>query len=1036
MRKKATRSTNPALYGKKPIPKGSKDGEVKKPKNVTKSATATTKKIYRPPHPQLPTRKSKRQQELSQTSTATLTPEKATAGTELWNNHIQEMKSDDAPTQMTDRQKRKILRDIQASNNERLKKKREEAGGVTNSENKNGNNEEDDNDGASSTESSKKKDDDSIEPDVKNMTRKELWEYTQDNKRKQREWAIAEDEERRKRRENAAKNNQVVDMVDSEDENATTQTSAVVAQVVDNEGKDEEREVDSDGNSIEPDYSKMNQQEFDAYVRDYDEWSKTQDELRRKKREKAAKNNQVVDMIDSEEGMDTTQTSTVVAEVVQGEEGEGRPREHEEEEEEDKGEGEDEEEEEGEADQSIDATSIVNRSIGGKFIESVVEEEHLEDENHDMDGFQMNLESQSVVRTELIEYPFRGKTMKGLRVRGGKTIKGLRDSMGQSVAKKGGDENDEDNVLEEIPYERNDGVEFEEDEPQFEFDECPNDSQHMITHSRSHESKDFKAVIKMMTARYQFRDDWYNSENYRESIPNIHTFFKSYWCEYGGYWIYSKEKNHVKAAVICETDHIMPITDYDKHGKEKEPEEQEVIIFHYTTEPDEYLELLVSYICCKHRDRVKWVFASIHLDENTKSAVKLKPSSDFDNKKDEKKTLEFWNKMGVVDLKEEPSKKERKKGMKKGTLWSEKILTENTLSRRRTLSTPELYVFHHSLFFPSEKFRDYHTLYGRSRFAVAKSIFPRFKTYMMNSYNTSFHGNHITHEKNLCSIIEESSREKEGITFIDHTAVEHYIVYGFVTPNTDELRCAVFTLNPFMGLWAIPMEYVRPAAMNNIKNAMEELKKRSPDRASRTAIVRSTLSGSTGGKVTKSTGYEDFVENYEAEVNNGCAWLSLMAMMKDLDPQGHHILRRMFEENPHNYENMTITNTTLAKNSGVLCLADVLRHHPVLSYTMQRRHLKKPGVTWLQWLKDESITGNFICHLKTNCHQQTHAVGLRRDGGGKGMIYNSIINQIEFVSSEGFNNFSNVYDRQIETVKDFLIVMKIDVPVRGHKVNN
>ena len=381
-------------------------------------------------------------------------------------------------------------------------------------------------------------------------------------------------------------------------------------------------------------------------------------------------------------------------------------------------------------------------------------------------------------------------------------------------------------------------------------------------------------------------------------------------------------------------------------------------------------------------------------------------------------------------------------------LFRERHMSDESLASMHVFDTDEFLLIRPENPFPGDvTFTDSHMTYGGLRSDVAESILPDLKRILLKLYDIKVRDHVVMDRNSMCYHFDHYY--ELGALKINPQQTYRYIVYGFAekdaeTTNrasidvykTQKRKPVIIKDHRLMGYYPITMEMVGggQGVINNMKRAIDLVCGLELERQTRTAIVKSNTSGSTGVEMIPHLPfYSDLVKKHGRMVDESCAWLSLMAMMRYSDPDGYDLVRQMYDENPGDYINMYIFSKNDAMMLGVKVMNEVLRStRNGLRYRMSHVLLNKKSSgfkkNWLEWLNDESVKGDFVCHLITETNQSTHAVGLTLYGNGSGMIFDSVTQELNFKCANGFRNFDGIFED--EAIINFEVVGMIEIPMR------
>ena len=527
------------------------------------------------------------------------------------------------------------------------------------------------------------------------------------------------------------------------------------------------------------------------------------------------------------------------------------------------------------------------------------------------------------------------------------------------------------------------------------------------TRTKSYLCSKLKWIIRNMAGRYRLRHQW-KEDNGFENLKE-EEFFTSYWYAYGGYWLYDDKRENIVAAAICEIDdHWITITDYDEEdGNKLKRMKRQVLMIHYTTDLSPYLRLLISYICSKHKVKKKYIYVSLHCDDCKRSAMMLR---DVVGRDKTKQMLVFYESMKFFELYDDPKPK---------ASFCSKWIKEEYLQFKNQMTTKKMDFINIKNPFPTNKtITDVHIVHGADRQKVSQSIKDDYKR-LFKTYYPNIDLKKTWKMYDVTKYLDKS----QLAMWIDEYPTEEYVPYGY---RDDEhgLRIALFRHNPSMGWFPIPFSHVcgGDAVVKNVRRGRRRVRRGKV----RYCTVKGNVTGSTGSVQSSHSNTDIKCDSIDA-INHSCAWLSLLAMMKDPDPIGYQILVRLFNADPTSYQSMSIFSKTKGNEFRVRTLSQEITKRP-LSYRIWKIKLK--GDDGNTWLSNKALKGYFICHLKSITGQSTHGVGLTRYGDGTGKVYDSVFKEYDFDSRLGLANFDNVFPNEFETIKELEIVAEITIPER------
>ncbi len=531
-------------------------------------------------------------------------------------------------------------------------------------------------------------------------------------------------------------------------------------------------------------------------------------------------------------------------------------------------------------------------------------------------------------------------------------------------------------------------------------------------------SKSFKQALQLIVDRYEISDSFSQKFHDNQSVLKI---IHSYFNEFGGYYITDLD-GKVRAAATIEFNHGF-VFENNRNCFSS-------ILVHYTSGPSEYLKILLSYICMKHshggKNGKKYFYASIP-DIDPVGLLRLKRNKKSSIQKLVSEEILFWASMNLFKLSVAVTESSE--------LSTSDILDidrkssiDIKLNGIRLISTR----INDDSLMSLQKFDDNHHVFGAYRSDIIPVLINSYASFFQLTFNRSSKwstSNNQVSENNFATIFKSEIESLDILTHIDPYPTDHYLIEAVKSSNNSK-QALILRKHHIMGYIPVTLEDINPNTGAVIPV---------------TAAVNTILmTNKKSQKVYVST--SGYVRNKDDEISDSClmklkeakddgyqfccAWISCAEMIKEKDILTYNVMWDRLFENSKPYQYMSLISGRKATREGKESLCSMLRRKP-FGYQFQK--VKLP-VVQEEWLKDDSICGDYICHLITSVKQSSHAIGLSRISGVTGKIFDSFHGVLDFIPENAFSNFNNIFPDESETVTSFLIVVKIDYPRRKKSI--
>ena len=498
-------------------------------------------------------------------------------------------------------------------------------------------------------------------------------------------------------------------------------------------------------------------------------------------------------------------------------------------------------------------------------------------------------------------------------------------------------------------------------------------------------------ALSLMTQRYKLSNDFKTKHN----EINVRSYLVSYWSRYGGFYLMDKRKQQVIAAVVAEIEFSMTF-EGDKNSTN-------VMLIHYTSEPNIALVALLVQIAFWNNEQFKYMYCSIlGPDKDSIGSDCGKPGLEFKENQSYQDEMRFYKDIGIII-----GKYVRGGAINFHQLDEEirYILTNDGISlcdsKKPTLS--------------SVQFEDTHSYFCAHSSEIKEKCKESLSKFF-GSEGTEFDAN--VSDKIL--IQRMNSLLGGRVKQINPAVPSSYHVLAKEISNLGLVPYVCRNITNF-GSILTDVSMVPDNITEEIQEKLNALRQDGQNK--KRFDVHDTAAGCKDSSAIDG-------------IDRCCAWLSIIEMVKNDHPDESSVMLQALKENSERYQDMYIYKKKTGSNATQSTLAEELKrltHFQLMK--VKGEDVSAGKARYLSWLEQEEIEGYYVCHLKTDIGLNTHCISLWRDGNGGGTVYDSYYGIGEFSSCAGFSNFDFVFE-EVKTptkVVDFLLVSRLKPSMKKNK---